>query len=305
MTRLRAAYSPHYTFDLGPGHPFPMSKYRRVHDALLADGTLAADRVLAAAPATDEELAAAHSRDYVDRFLQGELSAQEQRRLGFPWSVELCRRSLFATGGTLLATQVALEDGMAANLAGGSHHAFTGHGEGYCAFNDLAVAVRCLRRHSGRRVAIIDCDVHQGNGTAGILAEEPGVFTFSIHCETNYPARKVPGSRDLGLAAGTGDEEYVARLAAELDDIWDRFRPELVFFQSGVDPLAGDRLGRLRLTREGLRQRDRMVLGRCLETQVPAVVVLGGGYAAETDETVSAHADTIRTAARLLSGKND
>lgn len=302
---MRAAYSPHYSFDLGPHHPFPMSKYRRVYERLLAEGTVQAEEVLPAPQAADVDLLRIHTSDYVRRLRAGELTPQEVRLLGFPWTPALVRRALHATGGTLAAARQALRDGAAANVAGGSHHAFAGHGEGYCALHDMAVAIRALEAESHtRRVAIVDCDVHQGNGSAALLGSDPHVYTLSIHCESNYPLRKVPGSRDVGLRDGVEDAEYLALLTEELDRIWAEFRPELVFYQAGVDPLAGDRLGRLALTREGLRRRDALVLRRCLATDVPVVTVLGGGYAANFDDTVDAHADTLRAAAALLRGSS-
>lgn len=299
---MRVVYSPHYSFDLGSWHQFPMGKYRGVYESLIRDGTLSAEMLLTPEPAGAAELYRVHTRDYVERFLNGELSVEEQRRLGFEWSPALSRRALHATGGTLAACRAALRDGIAANLAGGSHHAFPDHGEGYCVFHDMSVAIRALQAEGpSRRVAIVDCDVHQGNGSAAILGGDPMVYTFSIHCQSNYPARKVPGSRDVGLRDGVEDTEYRAVLDAELDRLWEAFRPEMVFYQAGVDPLAGDRLGRLSLTREGLRRRDRLVLGRCLATDVPVVITMGGGYSARFEETVEAHADTIRTARALLS----
>jgi acetoin utilization deacetylase AcuC-like enzyme len=300
---MRAAFSPHYSFDLGPHHQFPMGKYRRAYDLLREDGTLDAAAVLHAEAATEPDLLRVHTTDYVRRFLSGEMAAAEERRLGFAWSPDLSRRALHATGGTLAAARAALQDGLAANLAGGSHHAFADHGEGYCAFHDMAVAVRALQAEGpARRIAILDCDVHQGNGSAAILGEDPGVFTFSIHCASNYPLQKVPGSRDVGLLDGIEDEEYLAILERELDALWRDFRPEMVFYQAGVDPLRGDRLGRLHITREGLRRRDAAVLSRCVGAGVPAVIVLGGGYGRSLDETAGAHADTIRIARALLHG---
>jgi acetoin utilization deacetylase AcuC-like enzyme len=280
-----------------------MDKYRRAYEMLLADGTVAPADVLPSPAATREELLRVHTADYVERFIAGKLTPREVRRLGFPWTEPLCRRALYATGGTLAAARQALRDGVASNLAGGSHHAFADHGEGYCAFHDMAMAIRALREEGpARRVAIIDLDVHQGNGSAALLADDPLTFTLSIHCQSNYPLHKVPGSRDVGLADGTADDAYLAVLERELDDIWHRFRPQFVLFQAGVDPLAGDRLGRLRLTREGLRRRDAAVLRRCLITDVPVVTVFGGGYAASVDDTADAHADTLRAARALLQG---
>lgn len=299
MTRL--AYSPYYSIDLAPHHQFPMAKYQAVHAALLAHRTICPADVLTPEPASPELLHLAHTPDYVHRFLSGDLTPAEVRLLGFPWSPELARRALYATGGTVLAARMALEDGLAANMAGGSHHAFADHGEGYCAFNDLAVAARFLQEAGlARRVAIIDCDVHQGNGTAAILGGDPDVFTFSIHCDSNYPRSKVPGSRDVGLRKGVEDAEYLATLGAELELVWQQFQPDFVFYQAGVDPLAGDRLGRLRLTLDGLRRRDELVLGRCAASSVPAAVVLGGGYGRTLTDTVRAHLQTIESAIRAL-----
>lgn len=297
---MRVAFSPHYSIQLVPHHQFPMEKYRAVHATLLTEGVISAGAVQEPEPASSELLQLAHTADYVSRFLAGEVTPAEERLLGFPWSPELARRALYATGGTLLATRFALEDGLAANLAGGSHHAFADHGEGYCAFNDLAVAVRALRQSgAARRIAVIDCDVHQGNGTAAILGGDPSVFTFSVHCDSNYPRQKIPGTRDVGLPDGVEDPEYLAILSAELDAIWQAFRPDFVFYQAGVDPLAGDRLGRLRLTLDGLRQRDELVLRRCRTAGTPVVVVLGGGYGKTLSVTVNAHAQTVRVAANL------
>lgn len=280
-----------------------MGKYQRVYERLRSDGTLPADVVVTAPPASEAELARVHTEDYVKRFRAGELTPQEERRLGFPWTPELVRRALHATGGTIAAARAAQADGVAANLAGGSHHAFADHGEGYCALHDMAVAIQALRAEGpARRVAIIDCDVHQGNGSAALLGRDPLVFTFSIHCQSNYPLHKVPGSRDVGLPDGVEDAAYLACLEAELDLIWRDFRPQMVYYQAGVDPLAGDRFGRLRLTRDGLRRRDAAVLHHCLATDVPVVVVMGGGYSASPDETVEAHADTVRAARALSAG---
>jgi acetoin utilization deacetylase AcuC-like enzyme len=288
---MHVAFSPFYSFDLGDHH-FPMAKYRRVYELLREEDTVTDATLLSPGPATEEALRRVHTADYVSRFVAGELTAREQRRLGFPWSPALCRRALYATGGTVMAAGRALADGIAANLAGGSHHAFPDHGEGYCAFHDMAVAIRALRVAGlDRRVAIIDCDVHQGNGSAAILGDDPRVFTFSIHCQSNYPSEKVPGSRDVGLPDGIEDAAYLARLEVELDHLWSDFRPQMVFYQAGVDPLGGDRLGRLRLTRDGLRRRDAAVLRRCLATDTPVLILLA-----------DAHADTIRAARALLRG---
>jgi acetoin utilization deacetylase AcuC-like enzyme len=301
---MRVTYSSYYSIELEAQHQFPMAKYRGVYERLMGEGTVAPHEVMTPGPASEEELLRVHTADYVRRFLTGELAEREERRLGFRWSPALCRRALHATGGSIMAARAALSDGLAANLAGGSHHAFPGHGEGYCAFHDMAVALRALRAEGfAGRLAIVDCDVHQGNGSAAILGGDPLVHTLSIHCDSNYPREKVPGSCDVGLADGVGDGEYLSHLERELERIWGEFRPELVFYQAGVDPLAGDRLGRLKLTRAGLRKRDTMVLRRCVSAGVPAAIFLGGGYGFTLEETVEAHADTIRIAAGLLAGR--
>ncbi len=300
---MRVIYSPHYSFPLGP-HPFPMGKYTRIHDALLGDGTLRPWDLDRPPPATPEELRRVHAAEYVERLRDGDLTPAEIRRLGFPWSAELVRRAWYAAGGTVLAARSALRDGVACNLAGGSHHAFPAHGEGYCALHDMAVAVRAL--HAERptlRIGIVDLDVHQGNGTAAILGQDPRVYTLSLHCESNYPLRKVPGSRDVGLRGGVSDADYLRVLDLELDRLWREFRPELILYQAGVDGLAGDRLGRLALTRGGLRERDARVLRRCLLTGIPVVTVVGGGYHRSDEETVQAHADVVRAAAALYHGR--
>jgi acetoin utilization deacetylase AcuC-like enzyme len=232
--------------------------------------------------------------------LAGALTEREQRRLGFRWSEALALRSRLAAGGTLAAARAALEEGVAANLAGGSHHAFAGHGEGFCVFNDMAVAIRVLQVEGRvRRVAVVDCDVHQGNGTAAIFAGDPGVFTLSLHSATNYPLVKVPGSRDVAFRDGTDDETYLETLDDHLRAVLDDYRPDLVLYQGGVDPYHDDRWGRLALTLEGLRRRDERVLHACAARSVPVVTLFGGGYARRFEDTVEAHCHTVRAAARL------
>jgi acetoin utilization deacetylase AcuC-like enzyme len=233
----------------------------------------------------------------------GSLSPQAVRRLGLPWSPALVERSRASVQGTLSAARIALHDGLAANLAGGTHHAFPDRGEGYCLLNDIAIAVRCLQRDGWlQRAAVLDCDVHQGNGTAAILGDDPDVFTFSIHGANNFPLHKVAGTLDIALPDGSGDAEYLEALAPALAKILAEFRPGLLFYQAGVDPLAGDRFGRLGLTREGLRRRDRLVLEACREANVPVAITLGGGYHPDLEQTVEAHCDTVRIATALWRG---
>jgi len=296
-----AAYAPGYFVDLGNGHPFPMRKYPQVHAALTAKGTLPRDRVAEPCEASCDDLLLVHHPEYLDRLFHGALPPAEQRRLGFPWSPALVRRSRLAAHGTLLMARRALADGIAANLAGGSHHAFPDHGEGYCALNDVAVAIQALRREGrARRFALIDCDAHQGNGNHAIFAGDSEAFTFSMHGQRNYPEAKIPGDWDIGLPDGTPDAAYLPALEDALPQVLDRARPDLVFYIAGVDPYVGDRLGRLALTLEGLRGRDLLVLSACRARGIPAVITFAGGYAQDLRHTVEAHCNTIRAAAHLF-----
>ena len=296
-----AAYAPGYFVDLGDAHRFPMRKYPLVHTTLIREGTLLRDWILEPYEASVEDLLLVHTPDYLERFFQGFLSPAEQRRLGFPWSPALVRRARLASRGTLQAARRALEDGIAANLAGGSHHAFPDHGEGYCALNDVAVAVHALRREgTARRFALIDCDAHQGNANHAIFAGDPAVFCFSMHGERNYPEAKVPGTWDIALADGTPDAAYLQILEDALPQVLARARPDLVFYLAGADPYRGDRLGRLALTLAGLRARDRLVLAACRGRGIPVVITFAGGYAQDLGDTVEAHCNTIRTAAALF-----
>ncbi|MBW8004413.1 MAG: histone deacetylase [candidate division NC10 bacterium] len=296
-----ACYSPSYYVDLGKGHPFPMEKYPRTLERLVREGTLPPSRVIRPSPLPDASLVAAHSSAYLHRVSRGLLSPQEVRRLGFPWSPPLLRRARCASGGTLIACHVALTEGIGVNLAGGSHHAFSDRGEGFCVFNDLAVAIRTLQRERRiHRAAVIDCDVHQGNGTAAMFQNDPDVLTFSIHGANNYPYRQVPSTTDIALPDGTQDDFYMQALQGHLPGLLRTFQPELVLYVAGVDPYRGDRLGRLKLTLKGLQQRDAFVLGLCREQRIPVVVTFAGGYAANLDDTVEAHCQTVRVARALL-----
>lgn len=293
-------YHPDYVVDIGVGHRFPMRKYDFVYDQLTAEGTLCADQVVAPAPVDTASLLLVHHRDYVERFLAGDMTPREMRVLGFPWSAALVRRARLAVQGTLLASRLAMRNGLAANLAGGSHHAFADHGEGFSVFHDIAVAVRVLQRDGAlQRAAIIDCDVHQGNGTAEIFQHDPRVFTCSFHGEKNYPFRKATSGLDIALPDGTDDAAYLAALQAHVPQVLHEARPELVWYQAGVDPYHGDKLGRLSLTLEGLRQRDRYVLETCRAANIPVVVTMGGGYAPRIEDIVEAHCNTIRIACQL------
>lgn len=296
---MRLFPSDRYPLPLPEGHRFPAAKYsllRRRLEAHAAAG--AALEFVEPHAATDEELLRVHDRGYIGRVFSGTLTRDEQRRIGFPWSEPLVERSLRSTGAAVDAASAAIEDGVAASLAGGTHHAGTSWGEGFCVFNDTAVATREMQaRGAARHVLILDCDVHQGNGTAEIFAADPTVFTMSIHGARNFPLRKHPSSLDVPLDDGTDDDGYLAALAPAVVESFDRGCPDLVFYIAGADPYEHDRLGRLRLTKQGLIDRDRLVLDAARAAGVPLAIVLGGGYSADLDAIVDIHAATMLLAA--------
>ncbi|MET0625395.1 MAG: histone deacetylase [Pyrinomonadaceae bacterium] len=299
---MRVCYTPRYYADIGEGHVFPIRKFELVRDRLVAEGTLSPAEIYEPREASVADVLLVHTDDYVTRLRAGALTPREVRRLGLPWSKALVRRSFLATAGTIAAARFALDEGVGANLAGGTHHAFPDHGEGFCVLNDVAVAVRVLQRDGrARRFAVVDLDVHQGNGTAHIFAEDPAVFTFSMHGAKNYPLFKLRSSLDVELADGTSDEEYLATLALHLPRVF-AHEPELVFYLGGADPFAGDKLGRLSLSFDGLRARDEMVLRECRARGVPVTTVMSGGYAADIDDTVEIHCNTVRAAKAVFGG---
>jgi acetoin utilization deacetylase AcuC-like enzyme len=285
-------YCDHHAIPLPQGHKFPAGKYALLRALLGADGFY---DLRPAPPADTALIEQVHDPEYVRGFLEGTLDPKIMRRIGFPWSPQLVDRTLASVGGTLAASADALASGFGGNLAGGTHHAFRDEGSGFCVFNDLAIAIRSLRQ----RAAVLDLDVHQGDGTASIFEDDPEVLTISIHGENNFPFHKQRSKIDVGLPDGTADAAYLARVAEVLTEIR-RFRPELLFYQSGVDGLAGDRLGRLALTHSGLTARDRMVFEFSRESGIPVVVTLGGGYSDPIARTVEAHANTFRTAAAVF-----
>jgi acetoin utilization deacetylase AcuC-like enzyme len=294
---LRLWTSARYTFPLPEGHRFPIAKYERIREQVLSTGVVTPEALHEPARAEREALLLVHSPDYVDRFLEGRLSAAELRRLGFPWSSALVERSLRAVGGTCEAAAAALDDGISMNLAGGTHHAFPDHGEGFCVFNDVGIAIRLLQRDGRiRRAAVIDLDVHQGNGTNAVFAGDDSVFTFSMHAGRNYPFHKVPGSLDVELADGTSDEEYLAALANNLPTVLSRSQPDLVLYLAGADPHEGDALGRLNLSFDGLARRDAFVIDLCREVGIPVAITVAGGYGRSIDDTVRIHTETARIA---------
>jgi acetoin utilization deacetylase AcuC-like enzyme len=287
---LKVSHHPDYYLPLPEGHPFPMVKYTLVYDTLRSSGLLPATQIMLPEEAVRADLDRVHTREYLDRLFGPGLSPQEQRALGVPWSPRLLRRSRLAVQGTLLATRAALEDGLAGNLAGGTHHAFADHGEGFCVLNDVAIAIRRLQ-HEKRieRALVVDLDVHQGNGTAAIFEGDESVFTFSMHGERNYPARKMRSTLDVGLPDGTGDEAYLAALELHLPRLTTGFRPDIVFYLAGVDVADGDRYGRFVLTDAGIRARERCVLDWSRRLGLPLVITLAGGYSPNAVRTALLH----------------
>ena len=299
---VRAFYSDHFVLPLPEGHKFPMAKYSRLRERILADGLIAPEDLQEAPLASIDDLQLVHDPNYVDAVVNGTVAREIQRRVGFPWSPHMVERSRRSVGATIAAANAALDDGVAANLAGGTHHAFADRGEGYCVFNDVAVGVRVLQRdRQAGRIAIVDLDVHQGNGTASIFSGDPSVFTFSMHGDKNFPFKKEVSDLDVPLADGTADDEYVSLLRTHLADVLNRHRPDFVFYLAGADPFEGDRLGRLKMTIDGLRRRDEIVLEACTKARLPIAISMSGGYANDVDAIVTIHANTIRVAAGLCS----
>ncbi|MEO7712532.1 MAG: histone deacetylase [Gemmatimonadaceae bacterium] len=290
--------SARYTFPLPPGHRFPVEKYAMLRERVVAEGIVSAERVLDPAAASDEMLRLVHTADYVKRFVAGALTAAEVRRLGFPWSPALVERSRRAVGGTVAAARHALGHGVGMNLAGGTHHAFADHGEGFCVFNDVAVAIRTLQSEQViRRAVVLDLDVHQGNGTHSIFAGDDTVFAFSMHGGRNYPFEKVAGTLDVHLDDGTVDADYLRVLERALPEVLHAARADLVFYLAGADPHEGDRLGRMNLTFAGLERRDAMVMQACREVGLPVAVMIAGGYGHRIEDTVAVHVATARIVA--------
>jgi acetoin utilization deacetylase AcuC-like enzyme len=296
---MRCYYSDTFVLPLPAGHRFPMAKYSALRARLLRDGIVSATDLHEAPRAAWEDIRLVHTLAYVTAVEQGTLPREVERRIGFPWSPEMVERARRSVGATIGAARAALHDGIAANLAGGTHHAFADRGEGFCVFNDVAVAARVLQRdHAIARIAVVDCDVHQGNGTAAIFRGDTSVFTLSVHGAKNYPFLKELSDLDVELADSTGDEPYLAQLAHSLDVVLD-YDPQVVFYLAGADPYEGDRLGRLKLTIAGLEQRDRHVLTRLHAAGIPVVITMSGGYAPDVEAIVTIHANTIRAASTL------
>lgn len=287
----------YWMLDVGH-HVFPIKKYRVIYERLLLDG-IAKQNFFSPQPASDEDIGLVHTPRYIRKLKTGSLSREERQKLELPFSLELVRFAWLTAGGTILTSRLALKHGLAVHLGGGFHHAFPDHGEGFCLINDVAVAVEKLRRE-GRidKAMLVDCDLHQGNGTAFIFAGRKEVFTFSIHQMDVYPAEKPPSSLDVGLWAGDGDAEYLSSLGAYFPRLYESFRPDFVIYLAGADPYETDKLGGLCLTKEGLRERDRIIIEGARRLRIPLALVLAGGYAADFEDTVAIHLNTIRVARR-------
>ncbi len=292
---LPLVFHPDYSAPLPSTHRFPMVKFRLLHEHLCRAGIARPTQFHAPRRPPIEPILRVHSRDYVERYTDGRLDAREQRRIGLPWSAALAHRTWIAVGGTLRTAELALERGLAINLAGGTHHAFPDYGSGFCIFNDVAIAARALLdRGAVERILILDLDVHQGDGTAWIFREEPRVFTCSMHCQSNFPRIKQASNRDVPLADGLADDDYLRALEALLPDLLAQTQPQLVFYNAGVDPHRGDRLGNLALSDSGLFRREQRVLDACLGAGIPVAAVIGGGYCEDFQELVFRHSLLFR-----------
>lgn len=294
---MRLFYTDIFVLPLPIGHRFPMEKYSRLRESLLASGAFAEADFQLPEAATDEELARAHDWTYIEQVCAGQLPEKAQKAIGFPWSPGMVERSRRSAGATIAACRAALNEGVAANLAGGTHHAFRNRGEGFCVFNDAAVAARTMQAEGlAKRILIVDCDVHQGNGTASILAGDDSIFTFSIHGARNFPFDKEQSDLDIELPDKCTDVAYQLRLEEGLNTAFDLARPDLVIYLAGADPFHDDRLGRLSLSFSGLAERDRCIFDRCRSLGIPAAIAMAGGYARHIDDTVTIHATTIHLA---------
>ena len=298
---MEVFYSDRYTLELPETNRFPKAKYQMLRDYLLAEKILRPEELKESPLAATELLKLAHDEKYVEAMRTGTVSQEILKSIGFPWSQALYARSCATVGGAVESAKSALKNGIAGNLAGGAHHSHADRGAGYCVFNDIAVAVRYLARHSlAGRIAIIDLDVHQGNGNSSILGRDPDVFIFSMHGEKNYPFRKVPSHLDIGLPDGTSDEVYLEHLERGLREV-EQFQPDFIFYQMGVDPLKEDSLGKLSLTFEGLMRRDQLVLEFASSRNIPVSLALGGGYAKPIELSVKAYANTYRVVRQVYS----
>jgi len=292
---LKAFYSDHFVLPLPSGHRFPMEKYSRLRELV---GTLPHLELLEAPPASDTQILYAHDPHYLLKVIKGNLSADEQKEIGFPWTEKMVERSRRSAGATIAAAKTATREGISGNLAGGTHHAYRNLGSGFCVFNDSAITARVLQKEINPKlkVAIIDLDVHQGNGTASILQHDASIFTLSIHGENNFPFKKESSDLDIGLPDGCDDQTYLQSLSQSLDQLDNRFHPDFVIYLAGADPHEGDRLGRLKLSNDGMRLRDAAVFEYALDRQIPVAFSMAGGYGKEIESTIAIHFQTIQTA---------
>lgn len=301
--KIRLVYSKDYAVDIGQ-HVFPTSKYKLIKDQIIRDPSLK-ERVDFVAPrkAREEDILLAHDKSYIYKLKTGTLSREEIIRTELPYSKQLVDASMFCCGGTILATEIALKDMLGLHIGGGFHHAFPDHGEGFCILNDIAVAVKRLIKYGPiKRALVVDCDLHHGNGTAAIFANDKSVFTFSIHQENNYPFLKPPSRLDIGLVDGAGDSEYLYALSENIPSIIRVFRPEFIMYVAGADPYREDQLGGLKLTKDGLKERDEFIFKQAKASSIPIAVVLAGGYAFHESDTVDIHCNTIKSGIRLFHG---
>lgn len=297
---MKAYYSDHFVLPLPSGHRFPMEKYSRLRDLV---STLSGLSLIEAPAATDTQLLYAHDPSYLSKVMNGKMSDAEQREIGFPWSEKMVERSRRSAGATIAAAKTALQDGISANLAGGTHHAYRNRGSGFCVFNDAAVAARTLQKEVNAKikVAVVDLDVHQGNGTASILQHDSSIFTLSLHGENNFPFQKEVSDLDYGLQDGCDDQTYLQALNQCLEQLDTRFKPDFVIYLAGADPHEGDRLGRLKITQDGMRLRDETVFQYSLDRNIPIAFSMAGGYGKEITSTVAIHHQTIQTALQFQS----
>jgi acetoin utilization deacetylase AcuC-like enzyme len=294
---MKVVVTDRFALPLPTGHRFPAEKYALLRRRVEGSGLFRPEDFVEPDAVSEADLLRAHTADYVERIFSGRLTRDEQNRIGFPWSPGMVERSRRSTGGTLLASRFALAEGVAVNLAGGTHHAFADWGEGFCVFNDSVVASRALQAEGlVTRVVVIDCDVHQGNGTAALTWDDPNIFTFSIHAAKNYPQEKAFSDLDVELPDGTGDEDYLRALEAGLAEALSRADADLAIYLAGADPFSGDRLGRLALTKDGLARRDESVFAACAERRLPVAVTMAGGYGRDIQDTIDIHARTVAIA---------
>lgn len=302
MLPFKLVYHERYDLNLGP-HVFPSQKFRLIYEMLLREGIATPEDFLRPEPASDEDLLHVHTADWVHKLKTGTLTASEVMKLEVPYSKELVEAVWLAAGGTILAGQCALRDGFGSNLSGGFHHAYPGHGEGFCAIHDVAVGIRKLQADGAiKKAIVVDTDVHHGNGTAAIFGDDPTVFTISIHQENNYPAHKPPSSIDINMDDRADDDEYLGALIPAVKQALDEFRPDVLFYVGGADPYCEDQLGRLSLTKEGLKRRDRGVFEEARRRKIPVATTLAGGYARRVEDTIRIHVNTI-VAAREVAEK--